>query len=333
MCIRYDQHWHCHYEHGGCKGKLDKDTADEPIPSKWEPCEKARRTGTRCEDVTVVRQHLSMCCPMHHSRRIQQLDELWQDEWKNQVFDYFVQKQKHLSKQEKTDWRRVRDLQKERWAKFEAGLEDIYAQLGNELNDDVIRIFGTTFYERIEQSMLSFVNRIRLDLDGVRARRQQVLQAQLEREERGRQAAAAAAEVAAAAAGPPPLIPPKSSKRRQRSLTSVREGDLMQVQDALRQMALSGVAGASAPAQTRPLPPIPTLAQAGYTVARAPVAAAITGPSFSSSASGHDDDATLAVAASIDHVFRPPPRGSSTALSSDEDSESEDEKRLLSRDL
>ncbi|KAK3947050.1 hypothetical protein QBC32DRAFT_225015 [Pseudoneurospora amorphoporcata] len=317
MCFRTDEYWHCHQEHGGCKGKLDKLTDDEPIPSKWVPCKKAEQTGNLCDEVMVIPQHLAMCCLMHHSRRMRQLEELWKDEWKNQVFDHFVQKRKHLSDREKTGLRRARDLEKNRWTEFQARLEPLYTQLGNQLNSAVVRTHGRNFYERIEQIMVNFVDQVRQKC---------VLEPEIQ--ERNRQA-----DAAAAAAGPPPPIPPKSSKRRQRSLTSVKEGDLQKAQDALRQMSLSGAAGGSAPAQTRPLPPAPTPAQAGYTVSRAPVAAAVAGPSSSSPSFGPDDDAAIAAAASIEHAFRPPSRGSSAASSSDEDSESEDEKPLLSRDL
>jgi hypothetical protein len=251
---------------------------------------------------------------MHHSRRIRQLEELWQNEWKNQVFDHFVQKQKHLSDREKADWRRARDLEKKRWEEFQRKLEPVYAQLGNRLNAAVVRAFGKTFYERIEQIMLAFVAVVRRQCvlgpeNFERAKRQEAREALLELEERDRQAAAA--EAAAAADGPPPPIPPKSSKRRQRSLTSVSQSDLKQIQEALRQMSLSAPAGGSAPAQTRPLPPVPAPAQAG--------------PSSSSSAFGSDDRAAVAAAADIERAFRPPSRSSSAASSSDEDSESEDE--------
>ncbi|KAJ4392739.1 hypothetical protein N0V85_006855 [Neurospora sp. IMI 360204] len=339
MCFRIDQYWHCHHEHGGCKGKLNKVTDDDPILPKWTPCQRAKRTGKRCEEVMVIPQHLAMCCPMHHSRRIRQLEELWQNEWKNQVFDHFSQRQKHLSDREKANWRRARDLEKKRWDEFQRKLEPVYAQLGNRLNAAVVGAFGKTFYERIEQIMLVFVAVVRrqcvLDPENFeRAKRQEARDALLELEERDRQAAAAGVATAAVAAdGPPPPIPPKSSNRRQRSLTSVREGDLKQAQEALRQMSLSGPAGGSAPAQTRPLPPVPAPAQASYTVARAPVAAAASPSSSLSSAFGPDDDAAIAGAASIEHAFRPPSRVSSAASSSDEESESEDETPLLSKDL
>ncbi|KAK3501972.1 hypothetical protein B0T13DRAFT_510481 [Neurospora crassa] len=319
MCIRIDQHWHCHHQHGGCKGKINKLTDDNPILPQWAPCQRAQRTGEMCEEVMVIPQHLAMCCPMHHSRRIRQLEELWRNEWKNQVFDHFSQRQKHLSDREKADWRRARDLEKKRWDEFQCKLEPVYAQLGNRLNAAVVRAFGMTFYERIEQIMLAFVAVVRrqcvLGPDNFeRAKRQEAREALLELEERDRQAAAATD-------GPPPPIPPKSSKRRQRSLTSVSQGDLKKAQDALVQMSLSGTAGGSAPAQTLPPPPAPVST------------AVVADPSSSSSAFGPDDDAAIASAASVEHAFRPPSRGSSVTSSSDEDSESEDETPLPRRDL
>lgn len=235
------------------------------------------------------------------------------------MFDHFSQRQKHLSDREKADWRRARDLEKKRWDEFQCKLEPVYAQLGNRLNAVVFRAFGMTFYERIEQIMLAFVAVVRRQCvlgpeNFERAKRQEAREALLELEERDRQAAAATD-------GPPPPIPPKSSKRRQRSLTSVSQGDLKKAQDALVQMSLSGTAGGSAPAQTRPLPPAP-----------AP-AAVVADPSSSSSAFAPDDDAAIASAASVEHAFRPPSRGSSAASSLDEDSESKEETPLLRRDL
>ena len=246
-----------------------------------------------------------------------QLEELWKNEWKSQVFDHYDQKQKHLSEREKKSLRRARDLEKKRWVEFNKALEPIYTKLGNRLHDVVVITSGEPFYQFIEHLMVKFVN-------------QAYIKCVVEPEMKDA-AAAAAAEIARAAAGPVPPIPPKSIKR-QRSTTSVQQHDLQKAQDALREMSLSGAAGGSAPAQPRPLPPIPVQAQAGSTSAPAPAAAVVAGPS-SSSALDPDDDAALAGAMSIEHAFRPPSRGSSTDSSSDEDSESEDEKPLLHRDF
>lgn len=331
MCIRFDQHWHCQHEDANCKGWAKKKILDDPIPPKWRFCEEARRIGMSCPDPRVVEEHLALCCPMHHTRRMRQLEELWKSEWKSQVFDHYNQKQKHLSDREEDSLRLARKLEKQRWDELQACLEPIYTQLGNKLHDLVRLRHGRTFYEHIEHIMVNFVKQAHIECV-VKPERK-------DKRERERQAAAAAeAEIAAAAAGPVPPIPPKSAKRRQRSDTSVREDDLQRAQDALRQMSL-GAAGGSAPAETRPLPPIPAKSPARSIVTHASASAAIAGPSSSSSPSADsddDDEAANAGVDSINHAFRPPSRGSSASSSSDEDSESEEENEktlLVHRDF
>ncbi|KAK3402627.1 hypothetical protein B0T20DRAFT_343877 [Sordaria brevicollis] len=317
MCFRIELFWHCHLEHLGCMGKMDKLTEQEPLAPQFQECEQAKVTGQRCREPRVTQQHLAICCEMHHSRRIRQLEGLWKDEWKNQVFDHFARKQ-HLSDREKVEWQRARDFQKERWTQFQEALLEVYVQFGNRLNAAVVGALHRTLYERIEQTMLMFVESVR---------RQCILEPE-SRERARKEAAAAAAAIAAASGLPPPPIPPRSTRRRQRS-TSVQHHQLPRIQQALVQMSLSGPAGGSAPAQTpaRPLPPTPT-----------PTPAAGQAGSSSSSASSvvarDDDAAAIAAVASVEHAFRAPsPAPSSSDEASDTDSDSDSDATVLGEDL